>query len=473
MTTSTAQQVDHIDLTKLPVHEKTKLCAILDQNETWAELGKLMMFNAFEIMEMQTEADRKRKSPSEVLITKWSRHGHIVTELFKLLSIMQHYQAMEAIKHSVPSAYHIWIKPVQPHISRLINGQQISSKLQNIHENVQQSQIFQSRQDRPNVVTKNDIKDSLRELLNIPEIPIDELAFATNNWSEENVLGKGGFGTVYKGEWLSTKVAIKKLEYRESRSGTSRDYLLQSLNELRHLNHCRHDNILPIYGYSLKDETCLVVYQLMPGGSLEERLSRKNGSEALTWPQRWTVSKGTARGLQYLHRFSQKPLIHGDIKPANILLDTCGEPKIGDFGLSREGHIKDDYQELSRVFGTKPYLPKEFLNSHLFSTKVDVFSFGVVLFELATGFKAYDKSRKLPFLYDHLSKLDESLLENITRVIDKSTVSDGACLNLCQLMIYLGKKCCDHNPNYRPDMASVLKALETFNPVIVMNTNGN
>lgn len=105
----------------------------------------------------------------------------------------------------------------------------------------------------------------------------------------------GGFGTVYKGDWISTRVAIKKLEYRESRSGTSRDYFLQSLNELRHLNHCRHDNILPIYGYALKDEVCLVVYQLMPGGSLEERLSQKNGCESLSWLHRWNISKGTAR----------------------------------------------------------------------------------------------------------------------------------------------------------------------------------
>lgn len=98
------------------------------------------------------------------------------------------------------------------------------------------------------------------------------------------------------------------------------------------------------------------------------------------------------RGLQYLHRYSKKPLIHGDIKPANILLNSCGEPKIGDFGLSREG-LNGESLEVSRVFGTRPYLPQEFLKHSLLSTRVDVFSFGVVLFELATGFKAYDKMR--------------------------------------------------------------------------------
>lgn len=245
---------------------------------------------------MRTEADRKRKSTSEVLLTKWSRHGHNVTELFKLLALMQDYHAMEVIKNCVDSKYHVWIKPVQPLVSRLMNGpQQQSAKLNNANENVHQSQIFISQRNEQKAPPKLDLKDNLKDLLNIPEIPIEELAYATDNWSKENELGKGGFGIVYKGEWLSTKVAIKKLEYRESRSGTSRDYMMQSLNELRHLNHCRHDNILPVYGYALKDEACLIVYQFMPGGSLEERLSRKNNMESLTWPQRWNISKGAAR----------------------------------------------------------------------------------------------------------------------------------------------------------------------------------
>lgn len=119
------------------------------------------------------------------------------------------------------------------------------------------------------------------------------------------------------------------------------------------------------------------------------------------------------------------------------------------------------------MFGTKPYLPHEFIFKNLFSTKVDVFSFGVVLFELATGYKAYDKTKKNNFLYDQMAKVDESSFDCIKGVIDMSTPNDAACLNLCRLLITLGKKCCDHNPNYRPEMESVLKALENFQPVII------
>lgn len=406
-----------------------------------------------------TEAHRMKRSPSDLLITRWaSRYGHNVTELFKLLSLMPHYQAMTEIKELVDERYYVWFQPVQSPHSLMIGDEKKMNE---------PSQIFNAKKPKPsNDVPKENLNETLNELLNIPKIPLEKLAEATDNWSAEHELGKGGFGVVYRGEWLATKVAIKKLEYRGSRSGgSSKEYLMQSLNEMRHLNNCRHDNIVPIYGYALKDEICVVVYQLMTGGSLEERLKRK-GYESLTWPQRWNIAKGTAKGLQYLHRYNEKPLIHSDIKPANILLDSCCEPKIGDFGLSRVGHLQDACQELSQVFGTKPYVPHELRKHKLFSTKVDVFSFGVVLFEIATGFKSYDQARKDHYLYDHMARVDQTSFEQIRQIIDPSTPNDEACFNLCSLMVFLGKRCTDHNPNQRPEMIGVFKTLENFKPVV-------
>lgn len=237
---------------------------------------------------MKAEAFRLSRSPSHVLLTKWTRYAHVVTELFKLLADMQHFEAMREIQSSVHERYHVWIK--QTH----------SNKPLNLPEHGQ-SQIFNANARRQEGPPQDRLHENLKHLLNIPEIPIEQLEEATNKWAEENILGKGGFGTVYRGEWISTKVAVKKLEYRASRSSSYKDHLVQSLNEMRHLNNCRHDNILPIYGFSMKDDACLVVYQLMPGGSLDDRLTRRHGQEPLTWPLRWNIAKGTARLVSILY----------------------------------------------------------------------------------------------------------------------------------------------------------------------------
>lgn len=241
----------------------------------------------------------------------------------------------------------------------------------------------------------------------IPKISYADLATSTRNWSEAHVLGTGGFGTVFHGIWKCTEVAIKRIESRDRHA--AKVQIEQSLNELRCLNYCRHDNILPLYAYSMDDgaQPCLV-YKLMAGGSVEQRLfkQRKSAFPPLEWQDRMNIAIGTARGLQYLHTFNGngKPLIHGDIKPANILLDKCTHPKIGDFGLAREGNYADAAMEVSRVYGTRPYLPREFLVDRTLSTKVDTYSFGIVLLELATGLKAYDKSYE--FLNKYVRKCD-------------------------------------------------------------------
>lgn len=246
-----------------------------------------------------------------------------------------------------------------------------------------------------------DIKNANLYASAIPDIDYSQLAKATNNWSKLNILGHGGFGVVFKGMYKCTAVAIKKIEYRGS--GTAENIkiqLQQSMNEIRYLNSCRHDNILPLYGYSNNGDAPCLVYQLMTGGSLEEKLNVRINQKPLNWRQRLNIAQGTARGLQYLHTFKEKPLIHGDIKPANILLDPCYQPKIGDFGLAREG--LNSAMEVSRVYGTKPYLPIEFLSYRSLSTKVDTYSFGVVLYELVTGLRAHDKTRKHQFLTKHI-----------------------------------------------------------------------
>lgn len=142
----------------------------------------------------------------------------------------------------------------------------------------------------------------------IPHIPYIELVYATKNWNKNHILGRGGFGIVFQGRWKATEVAIKKIVYHGAAGDSKKQAMInlkQSLNELRHLNSCRHDNILALYGYSLDQsvvgaEPCLV-YQYMIGGSLERRLHVT--SNPLSFTQRQRIIKGTARGIQYLHTY--------------------------------------------------------------------------------------------------------------------------------------------------------------------------
>nr|CAD7461533.1 unnamed protein product [Timema tahoe] len=346
---------------------------------------------------------------------------------------------------------------------------------------------------------------------NVPEIEHEELKLATNNWDKSCIIGKGGFGTVFKGKWKHILVAIKRIEqvhglcpwrvYRGfvlgegvtravslERGGTRavslerergaesvesyKAHIEQSMHELRMLNSCRHDNILPVYGYCIKGGDPCLVYQLMPNGSLEDRLLSRvgtiilvplNGTKPLTWPQRHNIAEGTARGLHFLHTNKPKPFIHGDVKSANILLDSNFEPRIGDFGLAQVGPAGQyTHMTVSRVHGTRPYLPDEFLRSKVLSTKVDTFSFGIVMFELATGLRPYDELRQHKFLKDYMCEVEESQLPLL---VDKRAVPDDPAL--FDGMVQLGKTCVNKRHRERPEMEEVLTRLQGMCPIPV------
>ncbi|XP_054002366.1 serine/threonine-protein kinase pelle isoform X3 [Hylaeus anthracinus] len=394
---------------QLPVFERKELCNILNQNDKWEELAGIWM--EYDMLTIQCL--RREKNPTDELLTMWGHYNHTILELFVLLSRMQHYQAMAG-------AYPL------PH------------SIQNV----------------PSDKKNNDVTIPRTEAT-LPHATYNELSVATNEWNKYNILGKGGFGTVYKGTWKNTDVAIKKIEKRGPDSDES--YILQlqqSLREIKILNSCPHENILPLYAYSLDGRAPCLVYQLMKNGSLEDRLLVKQKSQPLTWIQRHEIAKGTARGLQYLHTIGGKPLIHGDIKSANILLDKNFEPRIGDFGLAREGPERDS-MKVSKIHGTRPYLPEEFLHGRKLSTKVDTYSYGIVLFELATGLPAYDDSRlENKFLKDFIDSWEDRYLPLL--IDNKAGEKDKQVYNN---LMFLGKWCTNHMAQNRPEMDYVFKKL--------------
>ncbi|KAJ9179177.1 hypothetical protein P3X46_010996 [Hevea brasiliensis] len=227
----------------------------------------------------------------------------------------------------------------------------------------------------------------------VPSYAFEVLAKATGNFSNNNRLGEGGYGQVYKGKLPNGKmVAIKRLIHH-SDSDMEENAQLQFEEEVKTISRIRHRNIVEVVGYCSNKADRLLVYEFVSNNSLKYHLrggktSHGMESPAIDWPSRMKIALGTAKGLAYLHEDCKPKIIHRDIKSDNILLDDNFNPKIGDFGIS-----KDFADSATHVFteprGTVAYAPSEYYNkdgqNRILTDKSDVFSFGIVLLELITG----------------------------------------------------------------------------------------
>ncbi|MCO5582499.1 hypothetical protein L7F22_036396 [Adiantum nelumboides] len=221
------------------------------------------------------------------------------------------------------------------------------------------------------------------------ERPLRKLTFAqlieaTNGFSQESLIGVGGFGEVYKAELQDgSVVAIKKL-LQSSYQG-DREFIA----EMETLGKIKHKNLVPLLGYCKVGEERLLVYEYMDGGSLEDMLhagvEEGDRDQKLTWEKRKQIAKGAARGLAFLHHNCIPHIIHRDMKSSNVLLDKNLEARVSDFGMARLISALDTHLSVSTLAGTPGYVPPEYCQSFRCTTKGDVYSFGVVLLELLTG----------------------------------------------------------------------------------------
>ncbi|CAL9110338.1 unnamed protein product [Musa acuminata var. zebrina] len=229
--------------------------------------------------------------------------------------------------------------------------------------------------------------ESISASTTLVKFRFDDIKQATKNFSRDNIIGRGGYGNVYKGVLADgTEVALKRFKNCSAAGDASFAHEVEVIASVRHVN------LVALRGYCLattqmEGHQRIIVCDLMRNGSLHDHLFG-TGDHRLSWPLRQKIALGTARGLAYLHDGVQPAIIHRDIKASNILLDEMFEPKVADFGLARfapEGmsHVS------TRVAGTLGYVAPEYALYGQLTEKSDVYSFGVVLLELLSGKKAF------------------------------------------------------------------------------------
>ncbi|KAF3973357.1 hypothetical protein CMV_003215 [Castanea mollissima] len=218
--------------------------------------------------------------------------------------------------------------------------------------------------------------------LELPVYDFGTIAIATDNFSDENKLGQGGFGCVYKGRLVEDEdIAVKRL------SKTSGQGIEEFKNELKLIARLQHRNLVRLLGCCIDMDEKILIYEYMENKSLDSILFNKAKCSLLDWPRRFNIICGTARGLLYLHQDSRFRIIHRDMKASNILLDGEMNPKISDFGMARIFSKDQTEANTRRVVGTYGYMSPEYAMDGLFSVKSDVFSFGVLVLEIISGKK--------------------------------------------------------------------------------------
>ncbi|XP_042433481.1 cysteine-rich receptor-like protein kinase 2 [Zingiber officinale] len=280
-----------------------------------------------------------------------------------------------------------------------------------------------------------------------------DLKNATNNFSEKNKVGEGGFGDVYQGHLKNgTTVAIKRLAIAQT-SKARADFQ----SEVKLISNIHHRNLVRLLGYSSKHENFLLVYEYMANNSLDKFIfGDKRGF--LNWRQRFGIIVGMARGLSYLHQEFHIRIIHRDIKCSNILLDDDFQPRVADFGLARL--LPEDKTHLSTVFaGTFGYTAPEYAIHGQLSEKVDTYGYGIVVLEIISGRQCNDLKLEpaTQYIRDWAWKLYEQdrLLEMVDETMDPNDYSPEEVKRIIKIALL----CTQFTVAARPTMSETVVLL--------------
>ncbi|XP_045802981.1 receptor-like cytoplasmic kinase 176 [Trifolium pratense] len=306
---------------------------------------------------------------------------------------------------------------------------------------------------------------------NLKRYTFAELEIATGNFHPYSITGDGGFGLVYKG-WIhqnslaATKpgtgiaVAVKRLRPKSLQG--HREWLA----EVNYLGKFSHPNLVRLIGYCLEDECRLLVYELMPLGSLEDHLFSRyrkrepdpDAVEPLSWSIRLKVSLDVAKVLAFLHSATTK-VIYRDFKTSNILLDSDYNAKLSDFGLARDGPNDNGSHVSTRIMGIEGYADPEYVDSGHLTTKSDVYSFGVVLLEILTGELVLDMTK---YGSDNLVEYIKPHLADKTKIFGllDSELKGQYLTEEAYKVATLALQCLSLESKFRPNMDEVVRTLE-------------
>ncbi|KAJ0495261.1 putative protein kinase RLK-Pelle-CrRLK1L-1 family [Helianthus annuus] len=278
----------------------------------------------------------------------------------------------------------------------------------------------------------------------------------TNNFANENYIGMGGFGSVYKGEIVHSTgqimVAVKRLD-RVFGQGDPEFW-----KEIMTLSLYKHENIISLLGYCDDNGEKILVYEYAHNGSLDMYL---NNTE-LTWIQRLEICIGAAHGLAYLHNSvgTHQRVLHRDIKSSNILLDENWKAKISDFGLSKFGPVNKKYSFLyTSAVGTIGYCDPLYIETGLLTKESDVYSFGVMLFEVLCGRLCMDNNnaKHRPLIGLARQSYEQNTIDDI--VFDR--IKDEVDPEALKVFTTISYQCLNRDREQRPLVTDIVSALET------------